>query len=621
MAESMPHVESPARTPVATPPRLDVAPYRPSPAAPDRPRWRFTRAYRRSNPTGTPRAIAWFGFRSFWGHLRHFMASAIATEDVDTRDWMEPTRPLELEAKVARTLGAVPRGNLVESLGRDVFVDFVADTGDDGEVSQAVGHLVFRPYTLPDPRDPSSEIVALRGDVLLHGGDIAYPVATATQIHDRFVVPWNRALREVGDDDATRVLLGIPGNHDWYDGLDGFARLVRERHLTEKPEPPVDTIDTGFLPVALRFVGDFVMGESTRKPPKLVLAGYDTVQRASYFILPLTRRLHVHAVDRQLRQIDYRQKRFFQDHAESHPDVSRIVVLPDPVLPYGRPSRSGLGMLHALKLSPDREPHLLLAGDIHHYRRERLGKAVHVTAGGGGAFLHPAPLRGERVEPDAQWPGPKQCRALLHKVAIHIMAGRAGLIAHAVMAVFFVPAIGLVAEGDARIVPAAITAGLFSAVAMALIGGVRKGPWLPISALAALAGCALALVPTLTVFAFEEVFGLADLPKAWWTLTTIATTLLAGGFVYGSYLAGLTLLGLESSQAFTALSHPGFRHFVRLRIRADGSGVDGWCIGLEDPLAPDEKPVLVDAFSWELPELGTPSRRSLRPPRASPPPP
>jgi len=616
----MPHIETPPRASVRPEPLPARDPYRPEPAPPDRPRWNFTRAYRRHNPLGTPRGIAWFGFRSFWGHLRHFMASAIATEDVDTRDWMEPTPPKQLEAKVARTLGAEPKGTLAESLGRDVFIDFVADTGDDGEVSQAVGRLIFAPYRLPDPRHPGEEIVAPRGDVLMHGGDVAYPVATATQIHDRLVVPWNRALREVTDDDETRVLLGIPGNHDWYDGIDGFARLFRERHLADKAEPPVDTIDTGFLPVALRFVGDFVMGETAKKPPKLVLAGYEAVQRASYFILPLTKRLHLHAVDRQLRQVDYRQKRFFRDHFEANEDVSRLIVLPDPVLPYGRPSKSGLEMLHALKLSPDREPHLLLAGDIHHYRREKIGKAIHVTAGGGGAFLHPAPLEGARAEAQTQWPGPIQCRQLLHKVALHIMAGRSGLIAHAVMALFFIPALGLVADDDARIIPAAITAGLFSAVAMALIGGVRKGPFLPISVLATFAGCVLALVPTLTVFAIDEVFGLSGVHKFWWTTLALFTTLLAGGFVFGSFLAGLTLLGLESSQAFTALSHPGFKHFVRLRVRADGSGVDVWCIGLEDPLAPDEKPVLVDAFEWVLPEEGAPARRSLRPPRMSIPP-
>ena len=51
-------------------------------------------------------------------------------------------------------------------------------------------------------------------------------------------------------------------------------------------------------------------------------------------------------------------------------------------------------------------------------------------------------------------------------------------------------------------------------------------------------------------------------------------------------------------QAFTALDHPGFKHFVRLRVRADGSGIDGWCIGAADPLGAGQKPVLVDHFAW-----------------------
>jgi hypothetical protein len=51
-------------------------------------------------------------------------------------------------------------------------------------------------------------------------------------------------------------------------------------------------------------------------------------------------------------------------------------------------------------------------------------------------------------------------------------------------------------------------------------------------------------------------------------------------------------------QAFTVLDHAGFKQFVRLRVRADGSGIDGWCIGAANPLRDGEKPVLVDHFSW-----------------------
>jgi len=72
----------------------------------------------------------------------------------------------------------------------------------------------------------------------------------------------------------------------------------------------------------------------------------------------------------------------------------------------------------------------------------------------------------------------------------------------------------------------------------------------------------------------------------------------ASAFVFGCYLALLTRVGLEHTQAFTALDHPGFKHFVRLRVHAGADRVDGWCIGLVDPLAKDCEPELVDRFTF-----------------------
>ena len=71
-----------------------------------------------------------------------------------------------------------------------------------------------------------------------------------------------------------------------------------------------------------------------------------------------------------------------------------------------------------------------------------------------------------------------------------------------------------------------------------------------------------------------------------------------GAFVFGGYLALLTLLGYENMQAFTVLDHPGFTHFVRLRVRGHGGGIDGWYIGAADPLGDRKEPVLVAHFSW-----------------------
>ena len=80
-----------------------------------------------------PRAVPWFGIRSFYGHLWHLVASAIATQDIDSRDWMHADSPAALTKNIARVLEAASRrrASVTEALGRDVFIDYVADTGDD----------------------------------------------------------------------------------------------------------------------------------------------------------------------------------------------------------------------------------------------------------------------------------------------------------------------------------------------------------------------------------------------------------------------------------------------------------------------------------------------------------
>jgi hypothetical protein len=88
---------------------------------------------------------------------------------------------------------------------------------------------------------------------------------------------------------------------------------------------------------------------------------------------------------------------------------------------------------------------------------------------------------------------------------------------------------------------------------------------------------------------------------------TLAAAVLVGAGVFGAYLSLLTRTGFEHTQAFTALDHPGFKHFVRLRVRADGSGIDAWCVGLVDPLGRDPPPVVLASFVWRP----TPGARSL----------
>jgi hypothetical protein len=76
---------------------------------------------------------------------------------------------------------------------------------------------------------------------------------------------------------------------------------------------------------------------------------------------------------------------------------------------------------------------------------------------------------------------------------------------------------------------------------------------------------------------------------------------LASTFLFGVVLMLIARLGLNHAQAYAAMGSPGYKHFVRLRVRAGEEGmshVDAWVIGVVDPIA-DASPVLVDAFRFD----------------------
>jgi hypothetical protein len=516
---------------------------------------------------------------------------------------MTPDEPQALAARIAAVLGGQASApTLLEALERDLYVDYVADTGDDVSVSRAVARLVFAAYELPDPDQPGSYLRAPRGDILVFGGDTAYPVATAQELTNRVIVPWNQVLRELPDDGRRRVLLGVAGNHDWYDGLDGFGRMFRRQAPGKVPRPAVTPISQKKVEHHTRWAREFVRGGKVEKPKALVLSGYTTVQNASYFALPLAPGIELLAVDRQLTTTDSRQAEFLRDYYQARPDSAAFVLLPDPVYHFGEPSKTGVAMVESLRLDLDGRESFILTGDLHHYERLQRDKLLHVIAGGGGAFLHPARIAKGGLTPTVAWPDAKQSRILLRQVPWKLAIGRSGFLPHyGLLCIFFLAYLfshqlyahtGLVASTS-------VLAVLFIGGIYALIGGATKKPSvLPIALGVALLTVMLPIGGTLLLNTALERFGWSA-PTVMLGLTTLAVDVFAGTLVFGAYLALLTLLGYENMQAFTALDHPGFKHFVRLRVRADGRGIDGWCIGAADPLSNGSEPVLVDHFSWK----------------------
>ncbi len=589
-----------------------------------------------------PYATRWFGVTSLAGHARNFASAAIAAESIDARDWMRPDTAPELLAHIVAVLGGdATKPTLLDALGRPLWIDFVADTGDDHDVSRAVAEMLFAEYSVGGGAAPPPRVLP-RGDVLLFGGDTAYPVATGEEIARRLVAPYNDVLRDrTHPDDPPRVVLGIAGNHDWYDGLDGFGRLFRRSpHETRAPDTPplprrrrvkrpagivarqlhLDEV-SGLMKLvsnASASLHALWVGTKIARPRRLVLTGYEAVQDSSYWALPLAPQLEAWGVDRQLGYLDYRQRQFFGERHAKAIQGRLLFVAPDPAIAFGEHHSPGARMLSACKLSLERQRIFYLTGDLHHYERRDIARApgkggpktpdlkasdpksdnesVHVIAGGGGAFLHGTRIGPYPGAPPARvWPSGPASRKLLAQVPIKLIVGIAGFILHIALAML--GAIELAASARGTVVSTVATCAVSIGVATVLYTNVGHNRAHPrrVLALAIPFGAALGLLPMALQMALQMA-----LPKIVPTLTgelgVVLVYAFVGAFLLGVFLAAAAVLGIEQQQAFSVLSHPGFKHFVRMCIHPDGR-IEAWVVGKDDPLGP-APPVLVDHFEW-----------------------
>ena len=243
-----------------------------------------------------------------------------------------------------------------------------------------------------------------RGRLLILGGDQVYPTASREDYRDRFIGPFDEAYAPGGkpkwEESEQPHLYAIPGNHDWYDGLNSFFGLFCRRRLAR---PGID------------------LGISRQGK---VIGGRRTQQTRSYFAIELPGDWWVWGTDSQLEgYIDQPQIDYFQ-HAAAYwmnPGSKLILCVADPAWAYVDPkdpdkkfeSFSYLERLAGLAQMPEARENreagwpengapmghklkVVLTGDSHHYCRyvehdddpERPARH-YIVCGGGGAFLHP----------------------------------------------------------------------------------------------------------------------------------------------------------------------------------------------------------------------------------------
>ena len=109
-----------------------------------------------------------------------------------------------------------------EAAQKGLWVDYISDLGDGFEATYAMAYLMAPESLTVKGVNKADEHRLPAGEILVMGGDQAYPQSSVQEYQDRFLDPYNWAYTT---DTPRRKLFALPGNHDWYDGLGAFDSL------------------------------------------------------------------------------------------------------------------------------------------------------------------------------------------------------------------------------------------------------------------------------------------------------------------------------------------------------------------------------------------------------------
>jgi hypothetical protein len=258
----------------------------------------------------------------------------------------------------------------------EIWVDYVSDVGDGWNPTYSVA------YTLAQETLAAAGEKLARGELLIFGGDGVYPTANSEEYGKKLVVPYrmafNSSRRGNIENDKTDLkknphVFVLPGNHDWYDSLVAFQKIFCTNIFNNR-----------------RFAG-----------------GWQTRQERSYFALKLPQKWWLLGVDLQLsHNIDVPQLQYFESIVGKMEIGDKVILcVPEPywvkTIKYQkheeafeklRQKEESVEKLEKILAEKGVETKVYIAGDLHHYRRfeSEDGRRIQkITAGGGGAFLHP----------------------------------------------------------------------------------------------------------------------------------------------------------------------------------------------------------------------------------------
>jgi hypothetical protein len=293
--------------------------------------------------------VRWFDPHQLVDTLSRVVASGLWNSYADSRD---------LQALAASDI-------YDRSEGSELWVDYVSDLGDGFNSTYTVARALAQEKL--ELASNGDHVATERGRILLMGGDQVYPVPKKKEYQNRLIGPYTAAMPEAAGE--TPELFAIPGSHDWYDGLINFSNV-------------------------------FCRGRP--------IGGWKTVQSRSYFAIKLPRGWWIWGVDLQFGDyLDEPQIRYFCNVGEHLAEGDRLVLCTAKEVESGRKtsevfSDRDIRYLERQVVEPaGAHVALYLKSGRHHYcRYEEVGGGRQlVTAGGGGAFMHPTQNLPEHTRP------------------------------------------------------------------------------------------------------------------------------------------------------------------------------------------------------------------------------
>jgi len=423
----------------------------------------------------------------------------------------------------------------------ELWLDYIADSGDGWNSTYAVAYWSSR-ETLAVATSFGARSETRASDILIFGGDQVYPAASRRGYRDRLVKPFETA-RNYSREPAPHVF-AIPGNHDRYDSLVSFSRL-------------------------------FCSGRWFQ--------GFRTRQKRSYFALKLPHGIWLIGADVQLgSDIDALQIQYFKKVAMQMAAGERIVIcVAEPHWVYATayedldPESNESNLRYFEKVLQRNGASIVayMAGDLHHYRRHANTEGTQkITAGGGGAFLHPthAPEASKLdggFDLRCAYPAESVSRRLTWRNLlfpfINPKFGLAMGSLYGLLGYFW-------NQGQGRLLgPLLLILGfiLFTdthAVWYKRIAGTAHG-------LAHAAACWILLV---SIRDLTVALGITHpiVAEAFGGTLMFVVGGFVGSFLMGVYLlVSLNLFGRHSNEAFSALRIEDHKNFLRLHIATDGS--------------------------------------------------